>query len=319
MQRVLERYLLLWLVGLSLVAFYWTVWFGEAPSPFVASKPYLPALIAVTMFAIGWMLPQEEVRQVFVRWPTVLSGTTLQYIAMPMLAYLVGHACGFTGDLLIGVIMVGCVPGAMASNVLTLISRGNTSYSVSLTTTATLLSPLVVPVTLKLALSSQESVDHWFLLRTSLLLLAIVVLPVVFGHLLSRRFPNYSITAGKVGSVVANLSILWIIAVVVGLNHQRLHNLEALLLFALLAINIGGYCVGYFGGTALRLNEPMRRALTLEIGMQNAGLGATLATQLFAGRDETAIAPALYTFGCMLTGTILARIWAGRRLEVVRG
>jgi BASS family bile acid:Na+ symporter len=315
MQRVLERYLLLWLVGLSLIAFHWSDAFGVETSPFVASKPYLPVLIAVTMFAIGWMLPREEVRQVFVRWPTVLSGTTLQYVSMPTLAFLVGHACGFTGDLLIGVIMVGCVPGAMASNVLTLIARGNTSYSVSLTTAATLLSPVVVPVTLKLALSSQESVDHAFLLRTSLILLAVVVLPVVVGHLLSRRFPDYSTSARKVGSMIANWSILWIIAVVVGINHERLQNLEALLLFALLAINVGGYCVGYCGGAALRLNEPMRRALTLEIGMQNAGLGATLATQLFVDRDETAIAPALYTFGCMLTGTILARIWAGRRLK----
>jgi BASS family bile acid:Na+ symporter len=79
-----------------------------------------------------------------------------------------------------------------------------------------------------------------------------------------------------------------------------------------LAVNLGGYMIGYVGGWLQRLPEPMRRALTIEIGMQNAGLGAVLATQLFPGQDQRsiAIAPAMYTFGCMLTGTMLAQLWA---------
>ena len=83
-----------------------------------------------------------------------------------------------------------------------------------------------------------------------------------------------------------------------------------MLLGDLLMINVIGYSEGYAGGLGLRLPEPMRRALTLEIGMQNAGLGATLAGTYFSA--EAAIPAALYTFGCMFTGTILARIWAGR-------
>jgi BASS family bile acid:Na+ symporter len=63
----------------------------------------------------------------------------------------------------------------------------------------------------------------------------------------------------------------------------------------------------------MRLPEPMRRALTLEVGMQNAGLGAALAVKLFPDQAGVAIAPALYTFGCMLTGTMLAHIWGNVR------
>lgn len=81
---------------------------------------------------------------------------------------------------------------------------------------------------------------------------------------------------------------------------------------ALLGINLGGYVAGYAGGRFMKLPEAMRRALTLEVGMQNAGLGATLASELFAERPATAVAPALYTFGCMLTGTILAWFWSHR-------
>jgi len=82
------------------------------------------------------------------------------------------------------------------------------------------------------------------------------------------------------------------------------------LLAALVCINLCGYAAGYFGGAAMRLPEPMRRALTLEVGMQNAGLGAALAIKLFGKESDAALAPAMYTFGCMLTGTVLARVWA---------
>jgi BASS family bile acid:Na+ symporter len=84
-------------------------------------------------------------------------------------------------------------------------------------------------------------------------------------------------------------------------------------------VNIGGYLAGYSGGAALRLPEPMRRALTLEVGMQNAGLGAALAVALFPDQPEIAVAPAIYTFGCMLTGTALATAWSIRRPRAIGG
>jgi BASS family bile acid:Na+ symporter len=112
--------------------------------------------------------------------------------------------------------------------------------------------------------------------------------------------------------LIANLAILWIIAAVVGLTRDKLAQFDVVIVGALLGVNLLGYTAGYAGGLGLKLDESMRRALTLEVGMQNAGLGAMLATELFSDKPGVAIAPAMYTFGCMLTGTILARIWAGR-------
>jgi BASS family bile acid:Na+ symporter len=203
--------------------------------------------------------------------------------------------------------LVGCVPGAMASNVLTLIARGNVSYSVSLTTSATLLSPIVVPAVLFLALREKTSFDAVAMLVN---LLWMVVGPVLAGHWLSRHSKRFGSQMRVIGPILANLCILWIIAVVVASNRDRLGYASMFLVAPLLVINLLGYAAGYFGGTLLRLGVAMRRALTLEIGMQNAGLGATLATKFF--NDSAAIAPALYTFGCMLTGTVLARWWAIR-------
>lgn len=307
---MLQRYLLVWLTLLSLAAFYWPGWTAIGFDPFAQSKPYLLHLFAVTMFAIGAMLPRDEIREVFRRWPTVLGGTTVQYVAMPLTAYMIGHAFGYQGDLLLGIILVGCVPGAMASNVLTLSAGGNVSYSVSLTTSATLLSPLVVPATLYLT-TRQSNIDTEALVRQAFFVLTTqVVGPVVAGHLLARRFGTFESLMRRVGPTVANLVILWIIAVVVNANHERLTEVGPRLAGALLAINLAGYGAGFLAARGMRLPEPMRRALTLEIGLQNAGLGSVLATQLFPDAPAVALPPALYTFGCMLTGTILAQIWS---------
>ncbi|NLE38057.1 MAG: bile acid:sodium symporter family protein [Pirellulaceae bacterium] len=310
----LQRLLVVWLVLLSLIAFWWPSFWGvgEHFDPFVLSKPWLDWLIAATMLAIGSLLPPDEIRQVLRRWPTVLGGTAAQYLSMPLLAYVVGRAMGFEGPTLTGIIMVGCVPGAMASNVLTLAARANVSYSVSLTTSATLLSPLMVPLAMKLTLGQWQTFSA---LDTSLTLLWTVVLPVVVGYLLSRHVPIWAATTGIVGPIVANLTILWIIAVVVALNRDRLGHCEAALVAALLAINVGGYLAGFAAGRLMRLPQAMRRALTLEVGMQNAGLGTFLVLAVLKEQPEAAIPTALYTFGCMLTGTILARIWAEWGIE----
>jgi len=311
-QTQLERFLLVWLVLLGLAAYFWPRWFAGVPDPFLSTAGHLKYLFAVTMFAIGSILPRDEIEQVVRRWPTVLGGTAIQYLSMPLLAYGFGRLFGFSGEWLIGVVMVGCVPGAMASNVLTLVARGNVSYSLSLTTSATLVSPLVVPFVLWLALRQRVSFPAG---AVSWELCWMVVLPVVAGHLLSRQFAGWYAMARGLGPIVANLTILWIIAVVVAGNRDKLVQLDARLPLALLLVNLGGYLAGLLGGFAMRLSDPMRRALTLEIGMQNAGLGTVLTVELFGKNSVSSIPPALYTFGCMFTGIILARLWAelGRR------
>ncbi len=321
---MLERFLLLWLILLCLAAFVWPEILAMAgnvrPSlaatgfdPFLASGPGLNALFAVTMLAVGSLLPRNEVTQVFRRGWTVLGGTMVQYTVMPLLAYCLGRVFGLQGPLFVGMVLVGCVPGAMASNVLTLMAKGNTSYSVSLTTSATILSPILVPLTMALALRGTQARFPW---EDALLGLSwMVVLPVVAGHLLSRRSTAWARGARRVGSTVANLSILWIIAVVVAKNRDHLTGIEPKLFAALLSLNSLGYTAGFYGGRLLRLPASMRRALTLEVGMQNAGLGTVLAMNLFGDETTTSIPPALYTFGCMFTGTVLARWWSGREPE----
>jgi len=303
--------LLLGLCLLSLVAYLWPQLLpAGAADPFLRSRPYLNWLIAATMLAIGWMLPRDEIEAVLRRWPTVLGGTLIQYGSMPLLAFAVAHTFRLDATSTLGLVMAGCVPGAMASNVLTLLARGNVSYSVSLTTTATLTSPAIVPVALWLALGTE--IPPRKLLQMSLTLCALVVIPVVVGYVMGRTLPAWRRIARWIGPPIANGVILWIIAVVVAVNRERIGQTSLLLLSALLTLNLLGYLAGYFGARALRLPEGMRRALTLEVGTQNAGLGTVLVLSQFADQEAAAIPTALYAFGCMFTGTVLALSWSKR-------
>lgn len=302
---MLQRFLLIWLILSSAIALVWPR-IGLQFDPFLfVGGDGISGLIVVVMFCIGTLLAIEEVDALFKRWPTVIVGTAIQYVSMPLLAWIMIQILQPTPQIAAGILIVGCVPGAMASNVLTLAARGNVSYSVSLTTCATLLSPLVVPWILKFTIS--DDVNYEGKKAVSMLLLT-VVLPVVSGHLL-RRFTGGFERATGLLQAVANLAILGIIAIAIALKRNELQEITWPLLGILAAMNIGGYLVGYFGGVMVKIPEPMRRALTLEVGMQNAGAGTGLAIHLFGESSPATIPCVLYTFGCMLTGTILATIW----------
>ncbi|MCH2201162.1 MAG: bile acid:sodium symporter family protein [Fuerstiella sp.] len=303
---MLQKFLLIWLLLISATAFLWPKL--ELPyDPFAAAGGTgINGLIVVVMFCIGTLLPVHEVDTLIRQWPTVLAGTAIQYISMPLLAWTMVQIFRPDPGTAAGILIVGCVPGAMASNVLTLSAHGNVSYSVSLTTSATLLSPLVVPLILGFALS--EDVNYNGAKAVQMLVLTIV-LPVIYGHLLCRCLGGFSTAVLTASGIGANLAILAIIAIAVGLKRNALQEAAWTVVGILAIINAGGYLAGYFGGLSVRLPEPMRRALTLEVGMQNAGAGTALALHLF-GEGSPAVVPCiLYTFGCMLTGTILASVW----------
>ena len=310
-KKILTKYLLIWLVLVCLLAFFWSNIFGaDFFNPFFlkdekARGNLMSATISLTMLAVGSLLPFEEVKAVAKRWYKTLGGTCVQYLSMPLLAWGVAKLLHLEGAAFIGVVMAGCVPGAMASNVLTMTAKGNVSYSVGLTTLATLCSPIVVPATLEFFLEGSQ-ID-FPAQKVMISLLETVVAPVIIGFTLARCFGWWRKLANAGAEIVANLAIIWIIAAVVSQNAANVSKTSSALLGAMLLLNVLGYLAGYFGGTALRLDAPMRRALTIEVGMQNAGLGTVLAMKYFPDQPEAALFCASYTFGCMFTGIILAQ------------
>lgn len=272
----------------------------------------MQGLISVAMLVIGSLLPIEEIRQVARSWPKVLGGTAAQFFTMPLLAFLAAELFHLQGPYYVGVILVGCVPGAMASNLLTMIARGNVSYSVGLTTSATLLSPLVIPLLLAFFLRRHIPVD--FCEMTATLLLTVVV-PVAVGFTLSRISRTWKKCADFGGESLGNIVIIWIIASVVAANRAGFDSSVLGLIAPLALMNFGGYFGGWLGGRLIGIDSRMSRALMIEVGMQNAGLGAFLATKYFSETPQTALCCALYTFGCMFTGILLVqcfRLWDWR-------
>lgn len=299
------RSLLLWLTLSSGFAFFWPVK-SVGFDPFVASSWGLWTLIVATMFSLGTLVRAEELRPLREKPWWVGLGVMVQVIVMPAAAWLVTQIVPMSEELAAGVILVGCVPGAMASNVLTNTAGGSVAFSVSLTTIATLLSPVTVPTVLWIVtgLESDKS-----LTEPAFLLATLVVLPTVLGFFVSRQSNHVRELLQRWSPVVASAALLWIIASVVASNREKLMNVSGILVVALLLINLLGYLAGYGVGRVARLPSPFVRALTLEVGMQNAGLGTALAVSLYGPNTMATIPTAAYTFGCMLTGTLLAVVW----------
>ncbi|MEM9644634.1 MAG: bile acid:sodium symporter family protein [Planctomycetota bacterium] len=291
--------------------------FTTSSDPFRLSSEGLLTLVGLTMFCLGLVLTAEEMSELRRRPATVLLGVVLQCTLMPALAWSVVQALSLEGDLALGVVLTGCVPGAMASNVLTMTARGNVSYSVSLTTVATLLSPLTVPAALTLVTGMQAGEQAFDPGRTAMMLGVTVVGPVVLGFASKQWFPFLRPLASRVASPVASIALLWIIASVVAGNRDRLSQIQWQMLLALLLVNLLGYLGGFLVGKTAKLPDAMTRALTLEVGMQNAGLGTALAASLLGSDSIAQVPTAVYTFGCMLTGTLLAALFG--RIALANG
>ena len=302
------RNILFWLVVTSGVAFAWpvdTVGFD----PFQATTTLLWTLIVVTMLALGTLVRRPELVPLRERPWWVLLGVLAQVLIMPAAAWAVTRIVPMSAELAAGVILVGCVPGAMASNVLTSTAGGSVAFSVTLTTVATLLSPVTVPTVLGIVAGDGSVVSMGSPLETSIRLLLLVVLPTVIGFLLSDRREMICRWSDRYASPVASVTLLAIIALVVAVNRQRLADVTFLVVAALLMVNAIGYAAGDGLGRLAGMSPRYRRALTLEVGMQNAGLGTTLAASMYGIDSAATIPTAAYTFGCMLTGTILSMVW----------
>lgn len=278
-------------------------WIGF--DPFGVSRNVLWALIVVTMFSLGTLVRPEELRPLRSRPWWVVLGVAAQVVVMPLAAWLVTQIVPMEPELAAGVILCGCVPGAMASNVLTHTAGGSVAFSVSLTTVATLMSPLTVPAVLSVVTGATVESST----QTALILALLVALPTVLGYVAARWWKSIGPLAERYSGRIASVALLWIIASVVAANRDKLQSVGLLLIVALLVMNLVGYLAGYSLGRFAKLPESFRRALALEVGMQNAGLGTALAVTLY-GLDTIATIPtAAYTFGCMLTGTLLAIRW----------
>ncbi|HNS20031.1 MAG TPA: bile acid:sodium symporter family protein [Sedimentisphaerales bacterium] len=295
---IYTRYFAIWVVVFGAVAYVW-------PAPFRLLEPGNKWFFALTMFGIGVVLQMEDFRRIL-RSPTiVLIGSVAQFTIMPLGAFVVSRLLRLPDELAIGLILTGAAPGAMSSNVMSYIAKADTAYSVSLTTVSTALCPVLTPTLTFLLASGTEFDVSIVSMMVDLMLMVIIPLFVGFAvrHFLGERLRKVL----PIFPAISATFIVFICSLVIALNRDRLQELRGIVLIAVVVLNLRGMLSGYGVGSLFRMDVARRRTLTIEIGMQNAGLGTVLALKHF-GPGAT-MPTAVFVFVCIITASIMASIW----------
>jgi BASS family bile acid:Na+ symporter len=274
----------------ALLAFY-------QPAIFMVFKSYFLWLFAASMFALGVVLEPNELSTTLKTPKTILIGVLCQYSIMPLLGATAAWLAGLPAELALGVIIVGCAPGAMASNVIVYLAGGAVAFSVALTTVATFLSPALTPLLVEWLGGAYLPIPFWPMMQTILLT---VLLPLILGMFSRKILGKNAAPLIQFAPTMASVAIIIICAYAVAANHDRLNSISGALFLVIISVNALGYLFGWAVARLFQFNFAYRLTLAIEIGMQNAGLGVALALKHFS--PETALPGALFAVWCILTG-----------------
>lgn len=276
-----------------------------APGTFTPMAAAVPWLLGVVMFFMGLTLTLPDFTRIAKRPWVVAIGLGAQYIIMPLAGWLVATALGLPPELAVGVILVGCAPGGTASNVVTYLGRGDVALSVTITTCSTLLAPLLTPV-LTLWLAGQFMEVSAAAMMMSIV--KTVFVPVVAGVLIRALAGRLVDAIMPVLPWLSTLAITFIVAIVVAGSAGALVSAGVLVIVAVILHNCVGLSMGYAVGRLTGLSAPERRALTFEVGLQNSGLAATLATNYFS--PLAALPGAMFSVWHNVSGAVMAAFFA---------
>ena len=266
-------------------------------------------LLGVVMFGMGLATKLEDFKVVFSRPRDIAIGCVAQFTIMPALAWMLARPFGLDEALTVGVILVGCCPGGMASNVITYLAKGDLALSVGMTGVSTLLAPFLTPALTLLLAGKTVDVDA---VGMFIGILWVVIMPICLGLIVKKLFPKTTERAIRFMPIVSSVTIAVILALVLSANASRLATGGIAVLLVVILHNVCGLALGYLIATALRLAEPKRRALCIEVGMQNSGLAASLAAVHFAAYPMAAVPGAIFSVWHNISGAIVARLFAKR-------
>lgn len=291
------------IIGIVSFAMYYPQYFITIGT-FKLSVLIIP-LLQIIMFGMGTELSLKDFVNV-VRMPKgIIVGVVFHYLIMPLIGFSIATLFHFPKEIAAGIILVGCCPSGLASNVMSYLARANLALSVSVTTVSTLLAPFLTPLLLKWLGGSFVQIDLWGMVWD---ITKIVIIPLVAGltfhYLVRGRFKWLD----KIMPFISMGGIALILAIMVASGRDNLLQVGALLLLATFLHNIIGFFLGYWSARLLKFHEGDCRTIALEVGMQNAGLASGLA--LTMGKVATAgLAPAIFGPVMNINGSCLASWW----------
>jgi len=266
-------------------------------------------LLGVIMFGMGLTLRADDFRIVFSRPKDVIIGCLAQFTVMPLLAWTLARLFALDEALTVGVVLVGCCPGGTASNVMTYLAKGDLALSVGMTGVSTLLAPVLTPLLVLLLAGKTVDVDVVGMLLS---ILWVVILPIVAGLLVKRFWPRQTTAATAYLPALSSLAICAIILIVIAANASKLLSSGFVIMFVVMLHNIGGLAIGYAIGKLLGMSVAKRKAVSIEVGMQNSGLASSLATLHFAAYPMATIPGAIFSVWHNLSGALVARVYGNQ-------
>lgn len=266
---------------------------------------YISFALALIMLGMGLTLTLDDFKRVLKFPKSVFIGVFLQYTVMPLSGYAIAYIYDLPTPFAVGLILVACCPGGTASNVLTFIAKADVALSVTLTSISTLLSVLLTPLlTLYLAGNRVDVNSVGLLLST----LKVIILPVAIGVFLNYFFPKLTKKLSIVSPLLAVLMIILIVASVIAANKAPITESGFKLLASVFSLHIAGFLFGYILSILLKENLISARTISIEVGMQNSGLGVLLARENFTN-PLTAVPCAISSLAHSLIASVLAAFW----------
>ena len=268
---------------------------------------WITTLLMIVMFGMGLTLNPVDFAVVFRRPKDVILGCLAQFTIMPLLAFALGKAFALDDALLVGVILVGTCPGGTSSNVITYLSKGDVALSVGMTSVSTLLAPLLTPALTYLLLRQTVSVDMAAMFMS---IVKVVILPIAAGFVINKFFSSTTQKAVKVLPLVSVTAIVMIVAAVVSANSAKIMTTGVLVFSVVILHNILGYGLGYVIAAFLKVPLAKKKAISIEVGMQNSGLATSLAETSFPSLALATVPGAVFSVWHNISGASLANIYS---------
>ena len=244
-------------------------------------------ILAFVMFGVALGIKLDTFKEVLMKPKSLIVGVLLQWFALPFVTFVLAIALGhwITPMIALGMILVASCPGGNISNFMSSWAKGNIELSVSMTAITTAFAPFITPLNFWLwgslyyqVISVKQDVPTLIIPFLPMLgqILLLLGVPIVLGMLCSKYFPKMTQKITKPAQVISIILFMGMIVVSFSQNFTLFIENIFYVFFIVMIHNAFALSTGYFGGRLFKLPVRDIRSLTVEVGIQNSGLGLVL-------------------------------------------